>query len=387
MLVELRPYLYLLGFLANLLFGARFLLQWIQSEKKGESIVSRSFWRISWCANVLMCVHGYIQLQYPICVIQALNALIAWRNLNLMGKKVHQLKTVLSIIVLSLLAISICFFLQGNSEWMRAPTLPWSGKHASYAALPWHFLGFFGMLLFASRYWVQWWFAEKYQKSFLGRSFWWISCVGALLSLIYAIRLSDPVNIMGFSLGLIPYVRNLMLLKNNKLTQNKEFNPSLFFFAGEQSGDLLGAKLLTSLKMLKPELDLYGVGGPEMKTAGLSIFHPMERFQVMGFSKVITSLPRLYTDFRKIKKEILEKNPKGVILIDYPDFNMRLAKALRKQGYSGKIIHYVCPSVWAWRKKGFQHLPKRSTICWQSFPLKRATLLKPSFRSLLWAIH
>lgn len=88
-----------------------------------------------------------------------------------------------------------------------------------------------------------------------------------------------------------------------------------------------------------------------MEKAGLRIIHPMDRFQVMGFTDVIQALPRLYGDLRKIRNGILHNAPSGVVLIDYPDFNMFLARSLRKKGYQGKIIHYVCPSVWAWRKK------------------------------------
>jgi lipid-A-disaccharide synthase len=254
--------------------------------------------------------------------------------------------------------LTLLFFLQSNHEWMRPPTLPWSNAHAGHASLAWHFTGFFGMVFFASRYWIQWWFAEKHRKSFLGKSFWWISCVGALFSLSYAIRLSDPVNIIGFSVGLIPYARNLMLFKKRPTLSSTDENRSLFLFAGEQSGDILGGNLVKALKQVSPDLAVYGVGGPEMHKAGLSIVHPMERFQVMGFSDVLKSLPRLYADFRKIQKEILQKCPAGVVLIDYPDFNMLLAKSLRKKGYRGKMIHYVCPSIWAWRRKRIYSLAK-----------------------------
>jgi lipid-A-disaccharide synthase-like uncharacterized protein len=216
MIEVVRTVLYPLGFVANLLFGARFFVQWIESEKKQESTVPYAFWRISLLANLCMSIHGYIQLQYPICIIQMLNGVIAWRNLNLMGKHRVSLKRVLMIMLIASFALSLLFFLQGMHEWMRPPTLPWSGKHATQASLPWHIMGFFGMLLFASRYWIQWWLAEKEQRSFLGKSFWWISCVGACFSLAYALRLLDPVNIIGFSVGLIPYVRNLMLLKKTK---------------------------------------------------------------------------------------------------------------------------------------------------------------------------
>ena len=109
-----------------------------------------------------------------------------------------------------------------------------------------------------------------------------------------------------------------------------------------------------------------------MKTAGLRIFHPMERFQVMGFTQVITSLPRLYTDFKKIKKEILEKNPKGVILIDYPDFEYAASKSFAQKGYRGKIIHYVCPSVWAWRKKRISKLTNTLDHLLAIFPFEKS---------------
>jgi lipid-A-disaccharide synthase len=133
---------------------------------------------------------------------------------------------------------------------------------------------------------------------------------------------------------------------------------TLFLFAGEQSGDLLGGNLIQALKQVAPSLSFKGIGGSHMQQAGLDRFLSMERFQVMGFVNVLYSLPRLYVDFKKIHKEITQSNPAAVILIDYPDFNMRLASKLRKQGYKGKIIHYVCPSVWAWRKKRIHHLAR-----------------------------
>ena len=133
---------------------------------------------------------------------------------------------------------------------------------------------------------------------------------------------------------------------------------SLFLFAGEQSGDVLGGNLVRALRQISPTLELYGVGGTEMEQAGMRISHPIDRFQIMGFSAVIKSLPRLYTDFKKIQADILNNPPAGVILIDYPDFNMRLAKALRKKGYRGIVMHYVSPTVWAWRKKRVYSLAK-----------------------------
>ncbi len=353
MIEVFRSLLYPLGLIANLLFALRFLFQWIQSEKKGESTVTPLFWVISLVANGVMCLHALIQLQFPICLIQALNGVIAWRNLNLMGARPRSKKTTLAVMALTAAGV-ILLFVREN-VWMRPPAMPWNGSSASNPVLAWHLVGFAGMLLFASRFWIQWWLAEKEGKSYLGKPFWWTSLFGALLSLLYFIRLSDPVNIIGYSVGLLPYIRNLMLFKKSAGETDKK---GLFVFAGEPSGDVLGGKLIEALKKRDPTLAISGVGGPLMRSAGMEVIHPMERFQVMGFSDVFKALPRLYADFRKIKKQILQCRPAGVVLIDYPDFNMLLAKALRKNGYRGKLIHYVCPSVWAWRKKRVKTLAK-----------------------------
>jgi lipid-A-disaccharide synthase len=124
----------------------------------------------------------------------------------------------------------------------------------------------------------------------------------------------------------------------------------LFIFAGEHSGDLHGENILQALKKKNPHLRITGVGGPRMRRAGLDCFLEMEAFQVMGFIDVISSLPHLYQMFRKIEKEILLNKPKGVLFIDYPGFNLRLARRLKKKQTESKLFHFVCPSVWAWGK-------------------------------------
>ncbi|MCI5052350.1 MAG: lipid-A-disaccharide synthase [Simkaniaceae bacterium] len=118
-----------------------------------------------------------------------------------------------------------------------------------------------------------------------------------------------------------------------------------FLFAGERSGDVLGADFIDSL-----EGSCGGVGGPLMREKAFKNFIEMERFQAMGFIGLIRHLPRLIYLFHKVKRLILQMNPKNVVLIDYPGFNLRMAKALKKSGYRGRIIQYVCPSIWAWRK-------------------------------------
>ncbi len=354
----LRSVLYPLGLVANLLFGLRFLIQWVESEKKQKSTVSPLFWILSLSANSVLCFHAWIQLQYPVCLIQALNAVIAWRNLNLMSHRPSTKNKTVILMVCTSVFISALFLTQSlishSLEWMRPPTMPWSGTHAAKASFLWHVVGLGGMILFASRFWIQWWLAEKNQKSYLSRSFWWTSLFGAALSLIYFARLGDLVNILGYSMGLLPYIRNLMLIKK----EPQEPKEGLFLFAGEPSGDVLGGKLVEALRERNPSLPISGVGGPLMQSAGMKITHPMERFQVMGFSAVLLAFPRLARDFYAIRNQILKEQPAGVVLIDYAEFNMLLARSLRKKGYRGKLIHYVCPSVWAWRKKRVYSLAK-----------------------------
>lgn len=128
----------------------------------------------------------------------------------------------------------------------------------------------------------------------------------------------------------------------------------LFFVAGENSGDNLAAGLIRELKTLKKESDVevecLGVGGPLMKAAGMKILLPLDQISVIGIWEVIPKIPRLFKLFKAIAEEIIKQSPDAVITVDFPDFNFLLAKSLRKRGYKGKIIHYVAPSVWAWRK-------------------------------------
>lgn len=220
-----RTFLYPLGFIASFFFGARFILQWILSEKKRESHITSYFWTLSLIGNLLMAVHTFIQVQYPFCVIQTCNAVLSWRNLELMKKnaKVQSIPSIFLLLASAIALTTLGFIVEGlflydTIDWVRTPTLPWANEEGIPLPLGWHILGFVGATLFALRFWMQWWFAEKHQKSYLAPSFWWFSIVGASLALIYFIRLQDWVNIVGYGLGIIPYIRNIMLLNKNNVT-------------------------------------------------------------------------------------------------------------------------------------------------------------------------
>lgn len=147
---------------------------------------------------------------------------------------------------------------------------------------------------------------------------------------------------------------------------------NLFIFAGEPSGDVHGGHLLKALKRLMPHLHATGVGGPQLRAQGLETILPMEEFEVMGFTDVLLSFPRLLRQFRLVKRHILEMQPKAVVLVDYPGFNLRLAKALRKEGYKGKIIQYISPTVWAHGKKRIRQMASTLDLLLTIYPFEAA---------------
>lgn len=153
-----------------------------------------------------------------------------------------------------------------------------------------------------------------------------------------------------------------------------------FLFAGEASGDLHGSRLMQALRAGQSGNVLYGVGGPHMRQAGLECVLQMESFQVMGFSDVLKSLPQLWTLFYKVRDFILKAQPDCVILIDYPGFNLRLARALRKQGFKGKLVQYICPTVWAHGKKRINVLATHYNLLLTIFPFEAAYFAHTSLK-------
>jgi lipid-A-disaccharide synthase len=118
--------------------------------------------------------------------------------------------------------------------------------------------------------------------------------------------------------------------------------------AGEASGDLLGSGLVRELRLRFPEADFAGVGGEHLRAAGLETWHDCSELAVMGLAEVLRHLPRLLMLRRRLGSRLLAWQPDVLIGIDAPDFNLGLERRLKRAGV--RTVHYVSPSVWAWRE-------------------------------------
>lgn len=123
----------------------------------------------------------------------------------------------------------------------------------------------------------------------------------------------------------------------------------LFLIAGEPSGDALGAALMAGLKALAPDITFLGVGGPLMAAEGLESLFPMEELSVMGLLEVLPKYTQLKRRIAETAAAVSAARPDALITIDSPDFCLRVAKLVRATNAAQKTIHYVAPTVWAWR--------------------------------------
>jgi len=122
----------------------------------------------------------------------------------------------------------------------------------------------------------------------------------------------------------------------------------LFLIAGEPSGDALGAALMAGLKALEPDVAFHGVGGPLMQAEGLESLFPMEELSVMGLAEVLPRYRQLMRRIKQCASEVLRLQPDALITIDSPDFGLRVARRV-KAASDIRTVHYVAPTVWAWR--------------------------------------
>jgi lipid-A-disaccharide synthase len=137
--------------------------------------------------------------------------------------------------------------------------------------------------------------------------------------------------------------------------RNRKFK-KIMIVAGEASGDLHGSNLVKAMLSIDSSLKFYGIGGEKLKSAGVDIIANSSEMAVVGLTEVLSRLGFILKVRHRLKKSIREEHPDLLILIDYPDFNISLAKVAKKSNV--KVFYYISPQVWAWRKKRIDDLAR-----------------------------
>ncbi len=199
--------IYGIGALAQLLFSGRTLLQWVISERNKKVLTPALFWKLSLIASFLLFVYGYLRNDFAIMLGQVLTYFIYVRNMQLQGEwsRMHQLVRIF-IIIFPLIIIAIGY----NNNKQDIYNLLNSEDIPDWLL----YLGIISQIIFTLRFVYQWIYSERKKESSLPLGFWALSLLGASLIFTYAIFRKDPILIAGHTFGIVTYVRNIMLLRN-----------------------------------------------------------------------------------------------------------------------------------------------------------------------------
>ena len=124
----------------------------------------------------------------------------------------------------------------------------------------------------------------------------------------------------------------------------------LYIIAGEPSGEAHAAHVVRALKLQQPAIEIRGMGGDAMAAEGVGLVEHVRNTAIMGFAEVIGKLGFIRALMDRVKADIMTFNPDRILLVDYPGFNLRMAKALRAAGTEAKLVDYISPQVWAWHR-------------------------------------
>lgn len=200
--------IYSIGFLAQILFSSRLIIQWITSEKQRKVITPKTFWTLSLIASFLLFIYGYLRLDFAIMLGQSLTYFIYIRNLQLQGQWQKFPKLVQYLLFFAPIFIVIFYF---NNNQIDVDLLFKNADIPTWLLV----LGIVAQVIFTLRFVYQWIHSEKHKESTLPMVFWVLSLIGAGLILTYAIIRKDPVLFVGHLFGLIIYARNAYLIRNN----------------------------------------------------------------------------------------------------------------------------------------------------------------------------
>lgn len=147
---------------------------------------------------------------------------------------------------------------------------------------------------------------------------------------------------------------------------------SMMIVTGEASGDAHAAELVYALRELAPDVDyeFFGSTGPRLREAGVETVVSADDFAVVGIAEIARVLPMFWSAFRKLLKTAEDRRPDAVILVDFPEFNLKFARSLRNR-YHGKIVYYISPQLWAWRKYRKRTIEKDVDVLLSILPFEK----------------
>lgn len=198
--------IYSIGFVAQILFSGRLIVQWLSSEKQKKVVTPTLFWSFSLLASFLLFIYGYLREDFAIMLGQSLTYFIYIRNLHLQGQW-NKFPSAIRLFLL-LVPVFIVFYYYNNNVIDKELLL--KNENIPFWLL---LLGIIAQIIFTFRFIYQWMYSERKKESSLPFGFWLLSLIGATLILTYAVFRKDPVLLAGHGFGLIIYIRNLMLMR------------------------------------------------------------------------------------------------------------------------------------------------------------------------------